>query len=81
MKTVKMFGRSVPIVAILLISILSIGAFGALLEKYATVKTTTTVEQSVLLDNAVSLTEDVYAIGGNGYCTQHILENRGGRSL
>jgi len=78
MKTVRIFGRTVPIVAILLISILSIGAFGALLEKYATVTTTTTVEQSVLLDNEDSITEEVYAIGGNGYCTPHILENRAG---
>jgi len=77
MKTVKMFGRTVPIVAILLISILSIGAFGALLKQYATVEMTANMEQSVLLDGGTSVTDTLEGFAGRTYCYYHTLENLG----
>jgi len=74
-----MFGKSVPLVAILLISILTVGTFAAVLSQYVTVEMTATMEQSVLIDEGVtSVTETLNpGIGGRSYCYPHILENRG----
>lgn len=73
-----MFGKSVPLLAILVISVLTMGVFGALLTQYGTVVTTATMEQSVLFDGEFTSVTDAFpGIGGRTYCNPYTLENRG----
>lgn len=78
MKSIKMFGKSVPLLAIVVISVLTMGVFGALLTQYGTVVTTATMEQSVLFDGEFTSVTDAFpGIGGRTYCNPYTLENRG----
>ena len=82
MKNVKMFGKSVPLIAILLIGLLALGASAALLTYYGYVATTVTVKQAILLDGS-DYTEPVIetlsgsVVAGTTICDLHYLENVG----
>jgi len=78
MKHVKMFGKSVPLIAIVLVGLLTIGASAVLLTQYGQVGLTATMEQSVLIDGGTSVTDILDpGIGGRTYCYPYTLENRG----
>ena len=78
MKHVKMFGKSVPLIAIVLISVLAVGTFAAVLSQYATVEMTATMTQSVLIDKDTFAFDTVDGIAGHGFTFHHVLKNRGG---
>jgi len=75
-----MFGKSVPLLAIVLVCMLSIGSFAAVLEFYGTIRTTSVVEQSVvfLVDGKprTQVTDDFAAIAGNCEILFYTLRNR-----
>lgn len=80
MKSVKMFGKSVPLLAIVMISVLLVGASAALLTYYGTITSTVAVAQSLELDgfswDDSAVIESVSGTAGNtipgGW---HYLEN------
>ena len=73
MKSIKMFGKSVPLLAIVVISMLVVGASAGLLAFYGKVITTSTVTQSVTIaPGSNTLTT---WIAGNTYCFDHVIEN------
>jgi hypothetical protein len=77
-----MFGKSVPILAILMISMLTIGASAALLSYYGSILQTVTVNQAVLLDGqdyTQPIVSSLEAISGATICTLHNLQNRGAK--
>lgn len=79
MKSIKMFGKSVPLLAILLISLLAVGASAGILTYYGSIGGTVTVKQAVLVDGKgvgdpiVEIFGDV--TGGDTVCIPHFLEN------
>jgi len=75
-----MFGKSVPLIAIVLVGLLALGASAALLTQYAQVTMTVPVEQSVIIYGGGEtgiVTDTFNAIGGRTYCRPHTLDNRG----
>ncbi len=83
MKSVKMFGKSVPLITIIIVSVLSIGVFAAVIASYGTLDSTATVAQAVFLNNAaytVTQTESVTATqGGTAVGDPHELKNLANR--
>jgi len=81
MKHVKMFGKSVPLLAIVLVGLLTLGASAALLTYYGYVEMTADVEQSIKIDGNVystPSTDDLgEVIGGSCYCYSHFIDNVG----
>jgi len=80
MKSVKLFGKSVSVLAIAIVGIISMGMVSAaLLEYYGKITTTVTVEQAVLLDgedHTVTISETVSVVGGDvSYGADHYLRN------
>jgi len=74
-----MFGKSVPLLAIVVISLLAIGASAGILTYYGRVGGDVTVLQSVLVDGKgwqVPIVETFEVIGGDTVCTTHTLLNR-----
>jgi len=78
MKHVKMFGKSVPLIAIVLVGLLTLGASAILLTQYGQVEMTATMAQSVLIDGDTFASDTVDGIAGHGFTLHHVLENRGG---
>ena len=78
MKNVKLFGKSVPLIAIVLVGLLTLGTSALLLTQYGTVTMTATMDQSVLIDGDVAVTDIVEGIAGHGFTLHHTLKNRGG---
>lgn len=77
MKHVKMFGKSVPLIAIVLIGSLTIGGVGAaLLSYYGRIQMGATILQSVIVDNGVAdpITSTFTNYPGT-VCETHTLEN------
>lgn len=73
-----MFGKSVPMLAILMIGMLTIGASASLLSYYGYVVTTAKVEQSVFLDDkpyTVGVTDSPTVKGGDTVCVSHYIRN------
>jgi len=79
MKHVKMFGKSVPLIAIVLVGILTLGAGATLLTYYNTISGSVDVQQAVLVDDEginTPIVEDFGDVtGGDTVCTYHTLEN------
>jgi len=79
MKHVKMFGKSVPLIAIALVGLLTIGAGATLLTYYGSIGGTVTVKQAVLVDHkgiGTPITEEFGDVtGGDIVYTSHFLEN------
>jgi len=74
MKNIKMFGKSIPLIALVLVGMLTIGGVGAaLLNYYGQVIQTPTVTQSVTITPGSHTFTD--AIAGNTYCFLHEIEN------
>jgi len=77
MKSIKMFGKSVPLLAIVVISLLAIGASAALLTQYGTITGVATVSQSVLIDDdETSVSESFDIVAGGTECVLHSLVNK-----
>lgn len=72
MKSIKMFGKSVPLLAIIIASMLAIGASAILLTSYGTVLMNANTVQSVTIDSAG---DTIVGIGGNTYCFPHVITN------
>jgi len=79
MKHVKMFGKSVPLIAIVLAGLLTIGGVSAaLLTYYGTIKATVPIIQSILVDGdttPVTKTFDA-TVAGSTVNGLHFIENR-----
>jgi len=78
MKSVKIFGKSISVLAI--VGIISMGMVSAaLLEYYGRITTTVNVEQAVLLDGedyTTPILEEITAVGGDiSYGADHYLRN------
>jgi len=77
MKNVKMFGKSIPLIAIVLVGLLTIGASAALLTYYVSITATATVSQSVVFDDDSTSATDVFdIIAGSTECSPYTLKNR-----
>jgi hypothetical protein len=78
-KKVKVFGRSIPAVAIALIAIAALASAG-LLTMYGMITGTATVSQSVLVDGqgyTGAITDTIPDVpGGEKFCFKHYLENK-----
>jgi len=68
-----MFGKSVPLIAIVLVGLLTIGASAALLDYYGRVTLTGNVLQSVTIDNPSYTLTGVH--GGETVCVEHQISN------
>jgi hypothetical protein len=78
MKKLGMFGKSVPLVAILVSALLIGSASAAILDYYGRIQTTATVQQSVLVDGydySTLITDEFDVSGGCCECRSHYLEN------
>jgi len=80
MKHVKMFGKSIPLIAIVLACILTIGGVSAtLLTYYNSIGGLVHVQQAVLVDDegiGTPIVEEFGSVtGGDIVCTTHTLEN------
>jgi len=85
MKHVKMFGKSVPLIAIVLVGLLTIGGVSAvLLDYYGFIRGTVDVKQSVIVDGnedfRIPIVETFgnVVVGGDTVCRPHTLLNRAG---
>jgi len=82
-KSVKILGRTVPVVVIAL-AVMGTGAFAALLTYYGTITATANVYQSILLDGkdinsgSLAVTDLISepAPGGESFCFEHNLKNQ-----
>jgi hypothetical protein len=82
-KSVKILGRTVPVVVIAL-AVMGTGAFAALLTYYGTITATANVYQSILLDGkdvntgSLAVTDVISeaAPGGETFCFEHNLKNQ-----
>ena len=82
MKSMKMFGKSVPLLAIVMVSLLAVGASAALLTYYGSITKEVIVTQAVLLDGLYDYTQPIEetvgpVVGGTTICQTHWLENKG----
>jgi len=79
MKRVKVFGKSIPLLAILLVASLAVAGFGAVLTYYGSITSEVTVKQAVLVDGVgigTPITESFTEVtGGDTVITEHTLEN------
>ena len=76
MKSIKMFGKSVPLLAIVMVSLLAVGASAVLLTQYGTITGVATVSQSVLIDtDQTSVSDSFDIIAGGTKCVLHSLDN------
>lgn len=66
-----MFGKSVPLLAILIVSVLSVGAF-ALLTNFGVVRMDATVDKAVIIAPEA---DAIGTIGGNTVCREHKITN------
>ena len=81
MKKLSIFGKSVPLLALVMISIIAVGAIAATLDYYGYIEKTVTVTQAVQLDEKEYTEPIIVDLGsvpsGTTICQLHKLENTG----